>query len=306
MPAPIAGLQKQSPVNGADSPIYRARLAKLLVLIGLLLAAGCRQSTPATSFSLTAAFPDAGAIPGWTPDGDVATYDSDTLYDLVDGQADAFFAYNFEQVAVRSYIGQDNVLRIEIWQLATPADAYGLFTRSRTGQPADIGNESDTDPGRRLAFWQDRYVVQVRGQQPLSDETLRAFADAVAAALPTGGDVPALVNRLPQDKLVDRSAVFFRQELSIQDEVWLGGTNVLGLSTDTEGVLARYDLNGSSVYLIVVQYPDAQAASAALAAIPGGDVVDLALADVNNSLLGAIFGQAEPEVVRQLLDAALQ
>ncbi|MBN2391637.1 MAG: hypothetical protein JXR84_13010, partial [Anaerolineae bacterium] len=129
----------------------------------VLLVASCGQkatTTPPASVALRDVFLDADAIPGWTRDGDTETYTSDTLYDLVNGQADAFFAYNFEQVAVQSYAGEDTVLRIEIWQLATPADAYGLFTRNRSGEPADAGNEGDTDPGRRLAFWQDRYYAQ--------------------------------------------------------------------------------------------------------------------------------------------------
>lgn len=312
----ITGLQRQRPVNGAASPIYRAglrspdinvRAVKLIALLCiLLLLVGCQQSAPATAFTLNAAFPDAGAIPGWTPTGDGDTYDGDTLFDLVDGQADAYFAYNFEHVAVQRYADGDNVVRVEIWQLATPADAYGLFTRSRSGEPTDAGNEGDTDPGRRLAFWQDRYVVQIRGRQSLSDETLLAFANAIASSLPTGGDVPALVKQLPQEGLVAHSEVFFRQELSIQDEIWLGGENILGLTDETEGVLARYDLDGDSVYLLVVQYPDAEAASAGFAALNDGDVVDLALSDINSTNLGAVFGQAEPEAVRQLLDAAVK
>ena len=141
----------------------RLKLLNLLWIV--LLVTGCGQNattTPPVAVSLSDVFLGADTVPGWTRDGDTETYNSDTLYDLVDGQADAFFAYNFEQVAVQNYAGEDTVLRIEIWQLATPADAYGLFTRNRSGEPADIGNEGDTDVGRRLAFWKDRYYAQVR------------------------------------------------------------------------------------------------------------------------------------------------
>ena len=170
---------------GVPPATIRRSIAGLLCI--LLLIAGCRQSSSAPVFTLDAAFPDADAIPGWKTDGDVTTFDSETLFDLVNGQADAFFAYNFEQVAVQSYIGpEDAVARIEIWQLATPTDAYGLFTRSRTGEPVDAGNGGDTDPGRRLAFWQDRYYVHIRGQQLLSDDILRAFADAVSSVSCSG------------------------------------------------------------------------------------------------------------------------
>jgi hypothetical protein len=159
----------------------------------------------------------------------------------VDGQAEAFFAYGFEQVAVRRYENAEGaVLRVEVWQLATPADAYGLFTASITGTPAAIGNDGDADPGRRLAFWQDRYTVHVRARQELDDADLWGFGEAVSAALPEGGERPALVDRLPPDGLVERSAIFFHEEISIQSDLWLGGENLLGLGLETDGVLARW------------------------------------------------------------------
>lgn len=280
----------------------------LLSLLWIILfLAGCGQKTtlPAT-VSLRDVFPDDNTIPGWTRDGDTETYNNDTLYDLVNGQADAFFAYNFEQVAVQSYAGEDNVLRIEIWQLATPADAYGLFTRNRSGELADVGNEGDTDPGRRLAFWQNRYYAQVRGRQALEDATLRAFAEAVVAALPTGGETPALIGQLPPEGLIERSAIFFRQEISIQDELWLGGENTLGLTADTEGILARYTLGGVPVHLLMVQYADAGAASTGLTALNSADVEGLLAVDVKDTLLAIVFGEADSLAAADLLADALK
>jgi hypothetical protein len=283
----------------------KLRLLNLLWII--LLLAGCGQKTPAPGgISLRDVFPGDDAISGWTRDGDAEVYDSDTLFDLVNGQADAFFAYNFEEVAVQSYASADAVLRIEIWQLATPADAYGLFTRNRSGEPTDVGNEGDTDPGWRLAFWQDRYYAQVRGRQSLADATLHAFAEAVVAALPSGGQTPALIGQLPRDGLVERSVIFFRREISIQDELWLGGENILGLTAATEGALARYTLDGAPVHLLMVQYADAGAASAGLAALNGADVEGLLAADVNDALLAAAFGEADPAVAAALLVDALK
>ena len=71
-------------------------------------------------------------------------------------------------------------------------------------------------------------MVQVRARSELDDAALRGFAQAIAMALPVGGETPALVKRLPPDGLVERSAVFFHEEISIQNKLWLGGENVLG------------------------------------------------------------------------------
>ena len=273
-------------------------------LVIVLLLVGC--STGETG-SPADVFPGEDTVPDWMPAGDVETFDRENLYDLVDGQAESFFAYGFEQVAVRSYENTGGtVLGVEIWQLATAADAYGLFTTSIAGSPVDIGNDGDGDPGRRLAFWQDRYYVQVRARQEIDDADLRSFGEEVSAALPGGGQRPALVDRLPSDGLAERSVVFFHEEISIQNQLWLGGENLLGLGPDTDGVLAQYDFGGAIVRLLLVQYPDADGASAGMAALEGRQIDGLVTADVRDTLLGTVFGEVDQATAATLLADALE
>lgn len=261
---------------------------------------------PAAS-SLADFFPGEGVVPGWTIDSELEAYDSETIFALVNGQADFFFAYGFEQVAVQRYKNVEDVLfDIHIWQVADPEGAYGLYTASRAGSLADVGNEGDADPGRRLVFWQASYVVELFARKTIPDTDLLGFGEALSAALPAGGEPPALVERLPVDGLVERSAVFFYEELSIQTEVWLGGENVLGLSRETGGVIARYSLGDAVVRLMLIEYPDAGAASAALAALEGGEISDLAGAGAQDNLLGAVFGEVDGSSAQALLEAALE
>ena len=279
-----------------------ARIFTLGLLVFASLLSGCGKKAT----SLADVFPDANSLLGWTPAGEVELFDRQNLYDLVDGQAETFFAYGFQQVAVQHYKNvEGKELRVEVWQLATPADAYGLFTASIAGEPVDLGNDGDADPGRRIAFWQDRYYVHVRARQKLPDAELRAFAEAVSTALPAGGERPALVGRLPPDGLVERSAIFFHEEISIQDELWLGGENLLALGPDTDGVLARYDIGGAVAQLLLVQYPDAQAALAGLAALESSGITSLMAADARGNLLGAVFGDMDETAASALLVEAL-
>jgi hypothetical protein len=282
-----------------------------LLLLLALLAVGC----DAQPITLTDVFPGADALPDWTPAGEVAVYDRETIYDLVNGQAESFFVYGFEQVAVCSYENAaGNVLRATVWQLATPADAYGLFTASISGEPAAIGpstgsglgNDGDADPGRRLAFWQDRYYVHVHARQKVPDTELQNLAKAISANLPSGGERPALLDRLPPDGLVARRTIFFHEEISIQSDIWLGGENVLGLGPETNGVLARYEIGGAKGYLLLVQYPGAEAASVGLKALRPDQVDDLVVADARGNLLGAVFGEIDQGAAMKLLEEALK
>lgn len=268
-----------------------------LLLVLILMSCGSNES-----ISLPDVFPDANTFPGWTLAGEMETFGRENLFDLVNGQAEAFFVYNFEQVAVQNYENVDGVkLGVEIWQFASPADAYGLFTASIAGAPAAIGNGGDAYPGRRLAFWQDRYYVHVRARQEVDEAELRNFAEAVSTALPTGGEQPALVNRLPSEGLVGRSPIFFHEEISIQNEIWLGGENLLGLSPETDGILARYEIGDGMAHLLLVQYPDAAAASAGLAELEGGQVDGFVVAEARDNLLGAVFGEIDEVTATMLL-----
>jgi hypothetical protein len=293
------------------------RLSWLLILV--LLIAGCGNKSAA----LNGFFPPADAIPGWTLAEEARIYSRDNLFDMVDGQADGFFVYGFEQVGTQRYQNADGtILEVAIWQLATPADAYGLFTYGLAGQPASVcpssslagqgpaagaGRcyEGDADPGWRLAFWQDRYEVQVYGRRQVPDAALQAFAKTVSALLPQGGERPELVGRLPQAGLVERGFIFFHEEISIQNEIWLGGENILGLSGQTNALLARYDLSGATVRLLLIEYPDSRAASAGLAALQAGQVDGLLVADARDNLLGAVFGQVDSPAANDLLAKAL-
>lgn len=272
----------------------RPRLALPWLLLAALLA-GCSESLPTSEVPA-----------GWTRTGETRTFDAENLYDLVNGQAEAFFAYGFESVAVQTYENPDRVtLQVEIWQLATPDDAYGLFSTYRAGTPLAVGQEGDTDPGRRLDFWQDRHFVRLFALEPIPEADMQALAESIASTLPAGGEPPSLLAYLPQQGLVEHSDVFFHQEISLQSYLWLGGENLLGLGTDTEGILARYDLDGASAQLLLVRYADAEAASAALEALQAAQIDNLVTAQTEENLLAAAFGSVDGSGAARLVEGAL-
>ncbi len=274
----------------------------------ILILAACQPPTPtATSLPLDTLLPAGGSISGWDAPDAVLTYGRDNLYNLVDGQADAFFAYGFEQVAVRRYQNAAGTrLNVEIWQLANPADAYGLFHSGMAGQPALIGIEGDSDAGRRLAFWQQRYFVSVTATEAIPDETLWTFAKEIAKRLPSGGEPPAIIKRLPAEGLVEGSALFFHEEISIQMELWLGGENSLGLSQNTNGMVARYAWGDQKARLLLIEYPAASQAAQGLKALRGSEIKDLLASEANGTLLAAVIGKVDADKAQTLLKEALQ
>jgi hypothetical protein len=248
-----------------------------------------------------------GALPaGWRPADDAAIYARDNLYDLVNGQADAFYAYGFEQVTTQSFQGQgETQVSVQLWQLDAPTNAYGLFTASAAGTPEEIGNAGDGDVGRRLTFWQERYMAQIISRQPMEHGALLAFGRALAAALPQGGEPPALLERLPQTDRTDERPLFFREEISLQSALWLGGENILGLGPDTQGLVARYELGGQQALLLLIAYPQAEQADAARDALRASALDDLVGVESQEHLLAAVFGPIDPAAAERLMAEAL-
>ena len=280
------------------------RITELFSLaISVLLLAGCADKNDAAP----ALVPVDSLPEGWTVVDDPVVFDSENLYDLVNGQAESFFAYGFEQVTVQDYENTEEArLSVEVWELATPADAYGLFTVSIAGEPIDMGNAGDTDRGRRLGFWQDHYYVQVRAQQELSERDLRGFAEAVAADLPAGGERPTLLDRLPTAGQVERSTRYFHEEISFQDDLWLGGEKLLRLSPQTNGCLAKYEIDNRIGLLLLIEYPDENSADVGLAALQASSVEQLLNAATQGRMLAAVFGDIAPDAAEELLGAVLE
>ena len=272
-----------------------------LWLLVAFFVVGCAQGDV-----LSSALSGAGQVLGWAPVGEVQRFGTDDLYNLVDGQADAFFAYGFEQVAVRTFENESGgTVRAEVWHVETPADAYGLFTNFRAGNPATVGNGGDADPGRRLDFWQDRYFVRISAIPAVDSAALQSFATEMAARLPKGGEQPALAARLPKAGLVEGSDLFFHEEISVQDRLWLGGQNLLSLSPETDAILAPYQLGGKTAWLLLVQYPEDERATAALEALEASGMETFVTAKARGNLLAAVFGLVSEADAGALLTAAV-
>lgn len=78
----------------------------------------------------------------------------------------------------------------------------------------------------------------------------------------------------------------------MQDSVWLGGENLLGLAVDTDGAMVGYALPGGDGWLVLIDYLDPQRAQA----LKTGERKDLA----------AVFGPVDGSAAEQMLKQVLQ
>jgi len=111
------------------------------------------------------AYPDEGAIMkgtsdlwpneinGWKITEGPVPYDSTTAYKYMNGAAELFIAFNMRTLNVLKYekTGQP-AITLEIFRMAAPEDAYGIFSFENDDPRGSIGQGSEFGGGL-LRFW---------------------------------------------------------------------------------------------------------------------------------------------------------
>ncbi|MGW8265798.1 MAG: DUF6599 family protein [Longimicrobiales bacterium] len=210
------------------------------------------------------------AIGAWVRQDDPVRYDRETIFDYINGAGEVYRSYAFGHVDVERYQGPEGEkVTVEIFDMGTPADAFGVFSYAREDEQEGIGAGFERK-GSILCFWQDRYYVCVAMELEHVDPgpVLEDVARGISGALPPGGDRPPLVGALPPEGLIPFSDRYFHLHQTLNYNYYLMRENVLNLSPQTNAVLARYA--PGSTYLVLVEYQDETDAEMALSSFRAG------------------------------------
>ncbi len=196
-------------------------------------------------------------VNGWQWHGKCDTYDSQSIFDYIDGIGEIYRAYNMRRVWACRYEKADSpTLTLDIFDMGTAEDAFGIFSFERDGEDAGIGQGSDY-AGGMLRFWKDRYFVVITAQEE-SNEVRNAILQLgrqLAAGIPRTGKPPELLQFLPAEGLQRERILFFRHPMILNRYFFVAEKDILNLSPKTEGVLATYLSGKAKVRLLLVRYP---------------------------------------------------
>lgn len=232
--------------------------------VGLLMA--CSQG-PATGGG------DGGAEPvtpaeavGWLAVDDGQVFDTESIYSYIDGHAEVYMAYGMVRCLSRRYSGPEGEpdIVLDLFEQASPADAFGVFTHDRDGEEVEVGQGGLFRHGW-LSFWKGRWFgsVYAEGESDASAEAVMAIGRAAAASIAEVGQVPLMVSELPADGLDKRSVRFFRTQEILNGVVYLGYENVLRFGPDVDAVVGRYERPEGTAWLVLVDYPSVSIAEMA-------------------------------------------
>lgn len=234
-----------------------ARRARFLWLgVFLLVLSGCREDV----MELRERVPQ--DVNGWRAEAASRVYNRETLFDYIDGGAELYLAYGFhEMLACRFHREAHPDIVVDLFDMGSSEDAFGVFSAERQDPEAGVGQGSEYAAGL-LRFWKDRFFVSVWAEEETaaSADAVLAIGAQMAEAIESPGRPPQLLRLLPGTGLADTRVRYFHDHASLNLHYFVADENILGLSDRTEAVLAPYQTSEGTMRLLLVRYPTAEEA----------------------------------------------
>jgi hypothetical protein len=156
-------------------------------------------------------FPD---LKGWKPVSEVLSYNPDNLYEYIDGAADQFIAFGFQELRSRDLASDSLKVTIDIYDMGTRLNAYGMYKTERPGdeQSLAIGTEAYVSPPYQCLLFKENFYVKVNAfEGEITNENGKPLLEAIANALSGEVGYPKELKLLPSDSKIPDSENFARQ-----------------------------------------------------------------------------------------------
>jgi hypothetical protein len=213
----------------------RTRGFFVVVLLGLALWAGGASAGEARPF----AFP---AVDGWTPAGQPQVFSPETLYDYINGGADLYLKYDFEELQVVEYRKDKMSVIAEIYRHRDADHAFGIYSQERVPAAAflPLGAQGYYE-NAVCNFIQGGYYVKLSSDSTGAEdrEILLAFARRMSRELPAQTALPAVLSAFPPEGKKPNSEKFIAKDF-------------LGYAFLHAGFIADYDRAGQKYQLFVI------------------------------------------------------
>jgi hypothetical protein len=182
-------------------------------------AAGDADQSPEHRTDLLDCLPDPAKLGTWAPAGAPDCYVGEDLFIYINGGAEIYHEYGFEQVLVQRFESPpDRTITLEIFRMSGSDAAFGIysFKRGARGDARAFGDGGILE-SYYLNFWKDDLLVTLIGQDdsPATREGLELIAGAVDARIARSGNPPRLVELLPEAGLIEQRSRYLAGPLGL-------------------------------------------------------------------------------------------
>lgn len=199
-------------------------------------------------------------VEGWKWDRKELKYNPRTLFDYINGAAELYLSYGFQNLTLRQYEKSNQpTITLEFYEMASSEDAYGVFTFDRQDEPKGIGQGSEFGGGL-LRFWKGKYFVTIyaEGEGLDVESGIIKIGQETANAIPVIGSEPKLVTLIPGKNLglVDMKVYYLKSHVLLNQRFFIAHQNILNLNRKTEAILAQYLQGKQKTQFILIRYPN--------------------------------------------------
>lgn len=192
-------------------------------------------------------------VNGWKK-REIAFYDQKSIFDYIDGAGELYISYNFRVLMSARYekVGAPSII-VDLFDMGSFEDAFGVFTFERSEEEAGIGHNS-CYRGGLLTFWKSHFFVSIYAEEEneKSKKTIFEIAKAIENSIPEKGEVPLLISFISEE--VEKNSVkFFHDQNILNSHYFLSYENILNLGKDTKCGAGK---SSKGEFISIVSYPD--------------------------------------------------
>jgi len=204
-------------------------------------------------------------IAGWKKADPPDLYTPENLSKYIDGGAELYLSYNFRNALALKYKDPaDNEIEVDIFDMGSAPDAFGVFAHSRETIDDRFGQGCEYAAGL-LTFWKDRYYVSILAYPETAEKKDVVFklGRTIEGAIKSEGALPPIIGLLPAENLLPETVHYFHHYIWLNSFLFVSNDNVLNIDHNTPAALGKYRQAGATFFLLLVRYPDAARAEAA-------------------------------------------
>lgn len=247
-----------------ENNIWQLIITLSMLLTGLTGVQAMVNETTAGLHQLVQGLPE--TVEEWRKSPESSVYDSDNLYTYINGGAELYISYQFSDLISQPYINADNEeIKIDIFDMGSPENAYGIFLHSLENIDDFVGSEIDSEyAGGLLTFWKGPYYVSILAYPETESrkQVVQRLARKISDQIEIPSVRPKLVARLPKGTLQPYSIRYLKHFTWLNMYHFFSNENLLNIDDQTEVVMARYTVDGpKAATLILLQYPNVAAAA---------------------------------------------
>lgn len=237
-------------------------LSLMLFAVLLPLPAGTESSPQSARKRVPPAVPAIVRIPGWSQSGNARRFNGKNLSAQVGEESAVFLQYGFKGLSVRTYLpakrtvkNKGRKIRLEIFEMASPQDAFGIFSvrKGRDGRVSQRISAVNWIGSQEAGFARGNVFIRLRTEGLEKIEIEKIAVTAAAAIRLPENPIPPAIAWLPGENLVPGSERYIRGELAAAAlSPFLAGDFWGFRDGETRGYSARYSPSDS--ILIVLNF----------------------------------------------------